>query len=73
MSIDLSRNAKFIIKGHDVERVDKFIYRGSVITTTGGAGDNMRTRTRKARKQHLPNSATSGAQNSSTGRQKFDI
>jgi hypothetical protein len=48
MSNDLSRNAKFTIGGHEVEKVDKFTYLGSVITTTGGAGDDVRTRIRKA-------------------------
>jgi Reverse transcriptase (RNA-dependent DNA polymerase)/Domain of unknown function (DUF6451) len=48
MSNDRSSQARFIIGGQAIEQVDKFTYLGSVITTTGGALEDVRARIRKA-------------------------
>ena len=36
------------LEGCDIEEVEKFVYLGATVTTTGGAGEDIRARLGKA-------------------------
>ena len=39
---------KIQLEGRDIEEVEKFVYLGATVTTTGGAGEDIRARLGKA-------------------------
>ena len=48
MKWNVNPGIKIQLEGRDMEKVEKFLYLGAVVTTTGGAGEHITSRLGKA-------------------------
>jgi hypothetical protein len=75
MRIRTAIDNKLFIAGNEVEQVESFIYLGSVVTKSGGAEEDVRSRIRKANGAFVQLYSVRGETGISPGEQscKFSI